>query len=98
MNVETDTFLFSLSLSLSPLSSPLSSLLALSPFSPLHRTEQDLNGQWTVDKEQTSAIKADHVISAFGSQLTNPDMIAAMEGVELDKWCVVVVVFFCCSV
>ena len=50
------------------------------------RTEQDLDGNWTTDEEQTSAIKADHVISAFGSQLTNPDMIAAMEGVELDKW------------
>ena len=50
------------------------------------RTEQDLEGNWTTDTEQTSAIKADHVISAFGSQLTNPEMIAALDGVDLDKW------------
>ena len=26
------------------------------------------------------------MISAFGSQLTNPEMIAALDGVDLDKW------------
>ena len=35
------------------------------------RTEQDLDGNWTVDLEQTAAVKADHVISAFGRYVTS---------------------------
>ena len=50
------------------------------------RTEQDLDGNWTVDLEQTAAVKADHVISAFGSTLTDAAMIDALSGVQLDKW------------
>ena len=50
------------------------------------RTEQDLDGNWTVDTEQMSAVKADHVISAFGSTLTDASMIDALSGIDLDKW------------
>ena len=34
------------------------------------RTEQDDNGQWIEDEDQTIRLKADFVISAFGSGLT----------------------------
>ena len=37
------------------------------------RTEQLDNGSWTVDDEQTVKLKADFVISAFGSQLGKSD-------------------------
>jgi len=37
------------------------------------RTEQLDNGSWTVDDEQTVKLKADFVISAFGSQLGESD-------------------------
>lgn len=51
------------------------------------RTEQGLDGSWSVDEEQTCCIKADHVISAFGSTLTNEAMLGALgEGVKLDRW------------
>lgn len=33
------------------------------------RTEQQDDGSWTIDNEQTVKLKADFVISAFGSQL-----------------------------
>ena len=37
------------------------------------RTEQLDDGSWTVDDEQTVRLKADFVISAFGSQLGQSD-------------------------
>lgn len=37
------------------------------------RTEQDENGQWIEDKEQTTRLKANFVISAFGSGLYDPE-------------------------
>ena len=35
--------------------------------------EQELDGQWVEDIEQTLTLRADWVISAFGSDLINPD-------------------------
>ena len=37
----------------------------------LCRTEQDDNGKWVEDEEQTVRLKADFIISAFGSTLLN---------------------------
>ena len=37
------------------------------------RTEQNDDGEWIEDEEQTVKIKADWIISAFGSSLTDPD-------------------------
>uniref|UniRef100_A0A670YCN3 Dihydropyrimidine dehydrogenase [NADP(+)] n=1 Tax=Pseudonaja textilis TaxID=8673 RepID=A0A670YCN3_PSETE len=40
------------------------------------RTEQDEDGNWNEDKEQTVRLRADIVISAFGSTLTDPKGIS----------------------
>ena len=37
------------------------------------RTEQLDDGSWTIDDEQTVKLKADFVISAFGSELGQSD-------------------------
>ena len=37
------------------------------------RTELDDEGNWVEDEDQIVRIKADYVISAFGSGLTDPD-------------------------
>lgn len=37
------------------------------------RTEQDEAGNWSEDEEQRVQLKADVVISAFGSVLSDPD-------------------------
>jgi len=51
------------------------------------RTEQGLDGSWSVDEEQTCCVKADHVISAFGSTLTNEAVLSAFgDDVEIDRW------------
>ena len=42
-------------------------------FLEFFRTEQQENGDWVEDEEQTIKIKADFVISAFGSGLTDTD-------------------------
>lgn len=34
-----------------------------------YRTEQDDNGEWIEDEDQTCTIKANYIISAFGSGL-----------------------------
>ena len=39
------------------------------------RTEQDEDGNWTMDEDQMIRLKADYVISAFGSGLSDPDGI-----------------------
>ncbi|MFH4981756.1 hypothetical protein AB6A40_008465 [Gnathostoma spinigerum] len=36
------------------------------------KTEQDLDGNWHYDNDQRMTLKADHVISAFGSILSDP--------------------------
>ena len=50
------------------------------------RTEQQDDGSWHVDKEQTCAIKADHVISAFGSVLEDEKIHDALTGLEINSW------------
>lgn len=50
-----------------------------------HRTEQDDDGNWIVDDDQIIKVKANFVISAFGSGLTS-DAIKDALGVELNKW------------
>lgn len=37
-----------------------------------HRTEEDENGDWVEDEEQVCRLKADFIISAFGSGLRDP--------------------------
>ena len=37
------------------------------------RTEQDEEGNWISDADQMIRLKADYVISAFGSGLSDPD-------------------------
>lgn len=36
------------------------------------QTEQNDNGEWEEDVEQIRRVKADYIISAFGSGLTDP--------------------------
>ncbi|XP_037936365.1 dihydropyrimidine dehydrogenase [NADP(+)]-like [Teleopsis dalmanni] len=50
------------------------------------RTEQDENDKWIEDEDQTTSLKANFVISAFGSGLYETDVIDAMSPIELDKW------------
>ncbi|ELU18829.1 hypothetical protein CAPTEDRAFT_161594 [Capitella teleta] len=50
------------------------------------RTEQDDNGQWVEDKEQMIRLKADFVISAFGSGLTEKNVVEALEPLKLNRW------------
>lgn len=38
-----------------------------------YRTEQDENGKWEVDHDQSVRLKANYVISAFGSGLIDPE-------------------------
>ncbi|EYC24357.1 hypothetical protein Y032_0014g2463 [Ancylostoma ceylanicum] len=49
------------------------------------KTEQDLNGKWYEDEGQTITLKADYVISAFGSTLLDEDVISAMSPVKVNK-------------
>lgn len=50
-----------------------------------HRTEQDEDGNWITDEDQIIKVKANYIISAFGSGLTSEAVKGAM-GVELNKW------------
>lgn len=50
------------------------------------RTEQDEDGNWVEDDEQTTKLKANFVISAFGSGLYQTDVLEAIKPVELDSW------------
>ena len=43
-----------------------------------YRTEQDDDGNWMEDKEQTLTLKANFIISAFGSGLNDPDGITLL--------------------
>lgn len=50
------------------------------------RTEQLENGEWIEDHEQTMKLKANFIISAFGSGLYETDVKEAMSGVKLNRW------------
>uniref|UniRef100_A0A034VUS9 Dihydropyrimidine dehydrogenase [NADP(+)] n=1 Tax=Bactrocera dorsalis TaxID=27457 RepID=A0A034VUS9_BACDO len=50
------------------------------------RSEIDDNGKLIVDKEQPTTLKADFIISAFGSGLNDQEIIDALKPVELDHW------------
>ncbi|KAK3577518.1 hypothetical protein CHS0354_026474 [Potamilus streckersoni] len=49
-------------------------------------TEQDEEGNWIEDEEETVKLKADYIISAFGSGLTDPDVVEALKPIKLNKW------------
>ena len=51
-----------------------------------HRTEQDDDGNWIVDHDQIIKVKANFIISAFGSGLTNEALMKSMGDVKLTKW------------
>ncbi|XP_002130803.2 dihydropyrimidine dehydrogenase [NADP(+)] [Ciona intestinalis] len=50
------------------------------------RTEQEEDGSWTEDKEQIVRLKADYVISAFGSTLSDEKVKSALSPVKFNKW------------
>lgn len=50
------------------------------------RTEETENGDWLEDEDQVCRLKADFVISAFGSGLQNTSVMKAMAPVKLNKW------------
>ncbi|KAL9951246.1 hypothetical protein ACROYT_G043872 [Oculina patagonica] len=51
-----------------------------------YKTEQLEDGTWIEDEEQTLKIKANFVISAFGSTLRDSDVIKAMAPLKFNKW------------
>uniref|UniRef100_A0A8C5B8I0 Dihydropyrimidine dehydrogenase [NADP(+)] n=1 Tax=Gadus morhua TaxID=8049 RepID=A0A8C5B8I0_GADMO len=50
------------------------------------RTEQSEDGEWLEDEEQTVRLKADYIISAFGSMLDDPQVAEALAPVKLNRW------------
>ncbi|CAG2216272.1 DPYD [Mytilus edulis] len=50
------------------------------------RTELDDDGNWIEDEEEIIRIKADYIISAFGSGLTDSKVVEAMKPVKLNRW------------
>ncbi|KAK2149295.1 hypothetical protein LSH36_457g04013 [Paralvinella palmiformis] len=50
------------------------------------RTEQDDDGKWVEDEDQLVRLKANTVISAFGSGLSDPDVMEAMAPIKLNKY------------
>ena len=50
-----------------------------------HRTEQDDDGNWVIDHEQVIKVKANFIISAFGSGLTDKKIQDSL-GIKLNKW------------
>ncbi|CAI5642265.1 unnamed protein product [Oreochromis niloticus] len=50
------------------------------------RTEQTKEGDWVEDEEQIVRLKADYIISAFGSMLNEPQVTEAMTPVKLSRW------------
>lgn len=50
------------------------------------RTEQDESGRWIEDFDQTIRLKANFVISAFGSGLYETDVIEALAPVPLNEY------------
>lgn len=50
------------------------------------RTEQTDSGEWIIDEEQVVKLKVDYVISAFGSELSETDVIKAMSPIKFNQW------------
>lgn len=50
------------------------------------RTEQDDNGRWLEDPEQTTKLKCDFIISAFGSGLYSENIKKAMDPLVMNRW------------
>ncbi|MEQ2175590.1 hypothetical protein GOODEAATRI_019404, partial [Goodea atripinnis] len=50
------------------------------------RTEQTEDGDWLEDEDQIIRLKADYIISAFGSMLTDVQVTKAMAPVKLTRW------------
>ncbi|XP_050345851.1 dihydropyrimidine dehydrogenase [NADP(+)] [Nymphalis io] len=50
------------------------------------RTEQLEDGEWIEDPDQVLQLKANFIISAFGSGLYDNDIKEAMAGVKLNRW------------
>ncbi|XP_051176423.1 dihydropyrimidine dehydrogenase [NADP(+)] isoform X2 [Leptopilina boulardi] len=51
-----------------------------------YRTEQNENGEWIEDEDQIVRLKANFIISAFGSGLYDSDVKNALAPVKLNKW------------
>ncbi|XP_030852787.1 dihydropyrimidine dehydrogenase [NADP(+)] [Strongylocentrotus purpuratus] len=52
----------------------------------LCRTEQDDEDNWIEDEEQTTRLKADFIISAFGSTLLNEEVKTALSPIRFNRW------------
>ncbi|KAG9351095.1 hypothetical protein JZ751_024985, partial [Albula glossodonta] len=52
----------------------------------LCRTEQTESGDWIEDEEQVVRLKADYIISAFGSMLKDPKVEEAMAPIKFNRW------------
>uniref|UniRef100_A0A8C4UTS4 Dihydropyrimidine dehydrogenase [NADP(+)] n=1 Tax=Falco tinnunculus TaxID=100819 RepID=A0A8C4UTS4_FALTI len=50
------------------------------------RTEQDSDGNWKEDEDQVVRLKADVVISAFGSMLNDNKVREAMAPIKFNRW------------
>uniref|UniRef100_A0A6I8NLA2 Dihydropyrimidine dehydrogenase [NADP(+)] n=1 Tax=Ornithorhynchus anatinus TaxID=9258 RepID=A0A6I8NLA2_ORNAN len=50
------------------------------------RTEQDETGKWKEDEDQIVQLKADVVISAFGSMLSDPQVKEALAPIKFNRW------------
>uniref|UniRef100_A0A1I7YP08 dihydropyrimidine dehydrogenase (NADP(+)) n=1 Tax=Steinernema glaseri TaxID=37863 RepID=A0A1I7YP08_9BILA len=50
------------------------------------KQEQDDEGNWYADEEQTLTLRADYVISAFGSTLLDPEVVEALSPIKLNRW------------
>ncbi|XP_064477285.1 dihydropyrimidine dehydrogenase [NADP(+)]-like [Ornithodoros turicata] len=50
------------------------------------RTEQQPDGTWTEDPEQVVKLRADFVVSAFGSTLGDPSVVKALSPLKLNKY------------
>lgn len=52
----------------------------------LCRTEQNEDGEWIEDEEQIVTLKADFIVSAFGSTLNDDQVKEAMTPLKFNKW------------
>lgn len=50
------------------------------------RTELTEEGKWVEDEEQTVRLKADFIISAFGSELSESKVVQAMAPLKFNSW------------
>ncbi|XP_061926358.1 dihydropyrimidine dehydrogenase [NADP(+)] [Entelurus aequoreus] len=50
------------------------------------RSEQTEDGDWLEDEDQVVRLKADYIISAFGSMLSEPTVSHAMAPLKLTRW------------